>query len=84
MVKKYNELVDGLKSATTNKDKLDILGIMVCMIATNDLEHAQEDRKNIRKELRKTWIAVGGLATVVILNDIGLLKTIVELVCKVL
>lgn len=84
MVKKYNELVSGLKSAETSKDKLDILGIMVCMIATNDLEHAQEERKKIRKELRKTWVVVGGLATVVILNDVGLLKMIIELVCKVL
>ena len=36
---KYKELIEALKKEDTVEDKVNTLGIMVCMMANNDLHH---------------------------------------------
>ena len=35
--KKYEQFVEGIKEAKTTKDKVDLIAVLLCTMATNDL-----------------------------------------------
>ena len=68
--KKYSELIEQIKEAKTQKEKIDYLSTMTFMVATNDLEHIYREMRQLRKRL----YFIGGaiLLAVLVSNQVSM------------
>jgi len=73
---KYKELRKQLEKETTSEGKLDILCVMVCMMATNDLDH-------IYRILKKIVTALVAIGIILIIAFPNIVKSVIDLIGKV-
>jgi len=73
---KYEELRKQLEKEKTVEGKVDIIGVMVCMMATNDLNH-------IYQALRRIVTALVVIGTVLVIAFPNIVKSVIDLIGKV-
>jgi hypothetical protein len=74
---RYQELIEQVKTAKTQKEKIDFLATMVCMMATNDLDH-------LEKKIRKIYVMGVAILLAILFSDQISLTSIVGFVMKVM
>ena len=75
--KKYEQFTEGIKNAKTTKDKVDLIAVLLCTIATNDLH-------GIYKSIRLLGAGLIILALMLFFQDQIKLTSILGFIAKFL